>query len=250
LKGAAMNDDIISLLKVHDYFRGISAEAMQEVLQDARITHHGTGDIVHEADVLVTSIGFVLRGRLKAVRVDARGTESLFRMIERGQQFGMMIGAVSEPVPIRVVALEPTTVLRLDYERALELTFRHQEVRRLVSVTAKMEKQFCNITPEQPAKRGKMPSILETLLRSLLVQSYSVNAHGVQPADVVIEPDVSGYDLAQFTRAKELAAIGEAATLEQIPKIRKLLARLDPQLFGPAGDTPNVVRPSTTPVSR
>jgi len=119
-----------------------------------------------------------------------------------------------------------------------------------VSVTAKMEKQFCNITPEQSAKRGKTPSILETLLRSLLVQSYSVNAHGVQPADVVIEPDVSGYDLAQFTQAKELAAIGKAATLEQIPKIRKLLARLDPQLFGPMGDTPNVVRPSTTPVSR
>ena len=628
-----MNDDIISLLKVHDYFRGIPDQAMQEVLQDAKVTHHGTGDIVHEADVLVTSIGFVLRGRLKAVRVDARGTESLFRMIERGQQFGMMIGAVSEPVPIRVVALEPTTILRLDYEQALELTFRHPEVRRLwlttfagnlrklffgvttkrapallalfheapatrpvaerlasrllevgeklavfsdagewrglpnvrqrrlqvdgrmleldevrnqvgewqdanriifdvgadlepdraarlmeltdrvvyfvpasasdaairrlqalpmlargwrdktsiawllersnpvahaapqvrefvcrdfkimetppelplgrslanglerlvhdlrgvrvglalggggargmahlgvlkvleqagivvdmiagtsagamtgifyasgmdpdynarqfasdlrppwlfrhlskgghwylmykyrrghfdpmlrkylhderleqlalpclavtvdlvggnyvvrdrgdavhailesinlpvlsvpivrngqalvdgglvnnipadvlvsmgcnfviaVSVTAKMEKQFCNITPEQPAKRGKMPSILETLLRSLLVQSYSVNAHGVQPADVVIEPDVSGYDLTQFTQAKELAAIGEAATLEQIPKIRKLLARLDPQLFGPMGDTPNVVRPGTTPASR
>ncbi len=34
-------------------------------------------------------------------------------------------------------------------------------------------------------------------------------------------------------RAKELAAIGEAAALEQIPKIRRLLARLDPQLFGP-----------------
>jgi len=119
-----------------------------------------------------------------------------------------------------------------------------------VSVTAKMEKQFCNITPEQSAKRGKTPSILETLLRSLLVQSYSVNAHGVQPADVVIEPDVSGYDLAQFTQAKELAAIGKAATLEQIPKIRKLLARLDPQLFGPMGDTPNVVRPGTTPASR
>jgi len=609
-----MNADIISLLKVHEYFRGISDEAMQAVLHDAKVTHHDAGDVAHEADTLVTVIGFVLSGRLKAVRVDARGTESLFRIVERGDQLGMMIGAVSEPVPIRVVALEPSTVLRLDYEQALELSLRYPELRRLwlttfaghlrkhffgvttkrapamlalihespatrpvaerlvgrlrevgeklavftdsddwralpdvrlrrlhvdgrileldeirrqaeewqdanriifdvpvelgsergerlmeivdravyfvpaaagdaavrrlqaiptsvrgwrdktsiawimergkpvaqaasqvrefgcrdfkimeaapelpwgrslanglerlvhelrgvrvglalggggargmahlgvlkvleqagivvdmiagtsagamtgilyasgidpdynarafatdlrpswlfrhmrhgghwylmykyrrgqfdpmlrkylhdarleqlalpclavtvdlvggnyvvrdhgdavhailesinlpvlsapiirngqalvdgglvnnipanvlvslgcnfviaVSVTAKMEKEFCNITSEQPSKRGKTPSILETILRSLLVQSYSVNAHGVQPADVVIEPDVSGYDLTQFMQTVELAAIGEAAALEQVPKIKKLLTRFDPQLF-------------------
>jgi predicted acylesterase/phospholipase RssA/CRP-like cAMP-binding protein len=628
-----MNAAILSLLKVHEYFRGIPDQAMQEVLRDAKVTQHGTGDIVHEADALLTTIGFVLRGRLKAVRVDARGTESLFRMIERGEQFGMMVGAVSEPVPIRVVALEPSMVLRLDYEQALELTFRHPEVRRLwlttvaghlrkhffgvtskrapamlalihespatrpvaerlvgrlrevgeklavftdsddwrplpdvrlrrlqvdgqmlavdevrrqaeewhdanriifdvlvelrpergerlmeiadravyfvpaaagdaavrrlqalpmsvrgwrdktsiawilergkpvapaapqvrefvcrdfkimeaapelpwgrslanglerlvhelrgvrvglalggggargmahlgvlkileqagivvdmiagtsagamtgilyasgldpdylarqfaadlrpswifrhltrgshwylmykyrrghfdpmlrkylqnksleklllpclaitvdlvggnyvvrdqgdavhailesinlpvlsvpicrngqalvdgglvnnipanvlvsmdcnfviaVSVTAKMEKEFCNVTPERPTKPGRTPSILETILRSLLVQSHSLNAHGVQPADVVIEPDVTGYDLAEFMRTKELAAIGETDTLGQVPKIKQLLARLDPQLFGPMGDTPNVVRPATTSASR
>src|SRR6476661_7508888 len=106
-----MNDELIALLKMHEYFRGISDEAMQEVVRNARVTHHATGDKVHEADAPVTAIGFVLRGRLKAVRVDARGTESLFRMIERGEQFGMMVGVLAEPVPIRVIALEPTTIL-------------------------------------------------------------------------------------------------------------------------------------------
>ena len=72
---------------------------------------------------------------------------------------------------------------------------------------------------------------MQTLLRSLLVQSYSLNAIGVQPADVVIEPDVRGFDLGEFMRAKELAAIGEAAALEQIPRIKQLLTRLDPKLF-------------------
>jgi hypothetical protein len=33
-----MNDDILSLLKVHDYFRGIPDQAMQEVLQDAPLS--------------------------------------------------------------------------------------------------------------------------------------------------------------------------------------------------------------------
>jgi CRP-like cAMP-binding protein len=151
-----MNDDIMPLLKVHDYFRGIPDQAMQEVLQDARVSHYGTGDVVHEADTLVTTIGFVLRGRLKAVRVDARGTESLFRMIERGQQFGMMIGALTEPVPIRVVALEPSTILHLDYEQALDLTFRYPEMRRLWLTTfaESVRKHFFGVA----AKRA--PAIL------------------------------------------------------------------------------------------
>jgi predicted acylesterase/phospholipase RssA/CRP-like cAMP-binding protein len=614
-----MSDEVIALLKVHEYFQGVSDGTLQEVARHASVTHYPAGSVVHEADVVLTTIGFVLRGRLKAVRVSARGTESLFRMIERGQQFGMMVGALSEPVPVRIVALEPTTVLSLDYEQAMELTlacpdlrrrwlttyagslrklffgaapkraplmlalihdspvtrpaalrligrlrevgeqlavfsdaddwqglpgvrFRRlrvdgrdlglEEIRRqvpewqdayrivfdmhsyltpertaqlmalvdravyfvpaaagdaairrlqaldvpargwrdkisvawllkgdhpvapvvpnlrdlvcrdfkivetppelpwgrslagglerlvhdlrgvrigvalgggaargmshlgvlkalerngivvdmiagtsagamtgilyasgldgdysanqfatdlrpswvfrrlprgnywfllykyrrghfdpmlrrylhdwkleqlalpclsvtvdlvsgtsvvrergdavhavlesinlpvlsvpichsgqalidgglvnnipadvlvsmgcnfviAVSVTAKMEKQFCDITPETPMPPRKKPAVLQTLLRSLLVQNYSLNAMGVQPADVVIEPDVTGFDLTEFMRAKELAAIGEAATLEQIPNIQQLLTRLDPQLFRPAGD--------------
>jgi predicted acylesterase/phospholipase RssA len=108
-----------------------------------------------------------------------------------------------------------------------------------VSVTAKMEKEFCDISAERPTKPGKTPSILQTILRSLLVQSHSLNAHGVQPADVVIEPDVTGYDLAEFMRTKELAAIGETAALGQVPKIKQLLARFDPQLFRPTGEAVN-----------
>src|SRR5262245_34863621 len=126
-----MNDDVIPLLKVHEYFRGASDEAIREVAAAARLTQHAAGDVVHEANAPLATVGFVLRGRLKAVRVDARGTESLFRMIERGEQFGMMVGALTEPVPIRVVALEPTTVLNLDYDEAMELTFRHPDLRRL-----------------------------------------------------------------------------------------------------------------------
>ena len=80
---------------------------------------------------VLTTVSFVLHGRLKAVRVDHRGVESLFRMIERGDQYGMMVGALAEPVPIRVIALEPTTVLSLDYEQAMELTLRHPDLRRL-----------------------------------------------------------------------------------------------------------------------
>jgi predicted acylesterase/phospholipase RssA/CRP-like cAMP-binding protein len=126
-----MSDDIVPLLKVHEYFCGVSDEALQEVVRHARVTHHAAGTVVHEANVVLTTVGFVLRGRLKAVRVDTHGTESLFRMIERGEQFGMMVGVLTEPVPVRVVALEPTTVLRLEYDLAMELTLAHRDLRRL-----------------------------------------------------------------------------------------------------------------------
>jgi predicted acylesterase/phospholipase RssA len=108
-----------------------------------------------------------------------------------------------------------------------------------VSVTARMERQFCDITPEAPTPTRSKPTVMRTLLRSLLVQNHSLNAIGVQPADVVIEPDVTRFDLTEFVRAKEFSAIGEAAARERIPRIQELLTRLDPQLFRPKeGATP------------
>ena len=102
-----------------------------------------------------------------------------------------------------------------------------------VSVTAKLETSFCDIKPEKPTLSRNKPGLVPTILRSLLVQNYNLNAFGVQPADVVIEPDVTGIDPSEFMRAKELAVIGEAAALDQVPKIQRLLNRLDPQLFKP-----------------
>jgi predicted acylesterase/phospholipase RssA/CRP-like cAMP-binding protein len=172
-----MSDEILPLLKVHEYFRGVSDEALQEVVRHGKVTHHPAGAVVHEADTLLSTIGFVLRGRLKAVRVDARGTESLFRMVGRGEQFGMMVGALTEPVPIRVVALEPTTVLDLDYELAMELTFRYPELRRLWLTTfaGSLRKHFFGAAPrraplmlalihESPATRRMAERLVSRLL--------------------------------------------------------------------------------------
>lgn len=144
-------NDVLALLKLHEYFQGVSEEALQAVVRDAQVEQHSTGAVVHEANVLLKEIGFVLRGRLKAVRVDARGVESLFRMVERGEQFGLMIGALSEPVPVRIVSLEPSAVLRLDYERALELTFQYPDLRRLWLSTfaGNLRKHFFGAAPRR-----------------------------------------------------------------------------------------------------
>jgi NTE family protein len=100
-----------------------------------------------------------------------------------------------------------------------------------VSVTAKMENEFARNRADTPISKMRSASTIQTILRSFLVQSASLNAYGVQPADFVIEPDVTGFQLTEFSRTDELAAIGERTTQDAVLKIRQLLNRLDPEMY-------------------
>ena len=100
-----------------------------------------------------------------------------------------------------------------------------------VSVTAKLEQQFGQIRPDSPGPKYKVPSSLQTLMRGYLVQSVNMNSVGVQPADFVIEPDVTAFDLSEFTRTDELAAVGADSTKAALDQIRASLSALDNQLF-------------------
>jgi predicted acylesterase/phospholipase RssA len=100
-----------------------------------------------------------------------------------------------------------------------------------VSVTAKIKREFGANTPDTPTLRMRIPSSLQTLLRTLEVQNFNLNRVGALPAEVVIEPDVVDFDLSEFMRAEELSRVGEQAAISQLAKIQRLLARLDPGLF-------------------
>jgi NTE family protein len=100
-----------------------------------------------------------------------------------------------------------------------------------VSVTSKLESRFGRNRPDTPTEKMRAPSTLQTVLRSYVVQNLNMNSIGVQPADLVIEPDVTDFDLTAFAKTDELAAIGEQATLEALPGIRELLGKLDSGLF-------------------
>jgi NTE family protein len=100
-----------------------------------------------------------------------------------------------------------------------------------ISVTADMEKEFAKNRPDTPTSKMKSASVVKTILRTYLVQNVNMNSVGVAPADFVIQPDVTEFDLAEFTRADEMSAIGEKATLESISKLKELLAQVDTSLF-------------------
>ena len=99
------------------------------------------------------------------------------------------------------------------------------------SVTGKMEPEFAGIRADTPTERSNTPSTLKVIMRTQLVQNVNMNAVGVQPADFVIEPDVTAFDLSDFERTDEMAMVGERETCEHILKVKQLLAKLDPQLF-------------------
>jgi hypothetical protein len=78
--------------------------------------------------------------------------------------------------------------------------------------------------------------MIQTIMRGYLVQSVNMKSVGVQPADLIIELDVTNFDFSEFTRAKELAAIGLETTEASIERIRTSLASLDKELFSTKAD--------------
>jgi len=99
------------------------------------------------------------------------------------------------------------------------------------SVTAKLEKDFIGMRSRERSLGHHFFSTIQVMMRQTMIQGFNMNSVGVQPADFVIAPDVTSFDISEFTRADEMAVIGERTTEASIAKLRKMLNKLDPQLF-------------------
>jgi predicted acylesterase/phospholipase RssA len=108
-----------------------------------------------------------------------------------------------------------------------------------VSVTAKIKQEFASNGPDTQTSKMKTASILETIMRTYVVQNVNMNSVGVQPADFVIQPDVRDFDITEFSRADEMSAIGAKTTLELLPQLKQLLSRVDDRLFKAEGASGN-----------
>jgi NTE family protein len=96
------------------------------------------------------------------------------------------------------------------------------------TVTAKLEKDFEGISSRFASR---FLATIQVIMRQTMVQDYNMNSVGVQPADFVLAPDVTSFDMSAFTQADEMARIGEATTHATVAKLRKMLNRLDAKLF-------------------
>jgi predicted acylesterase/phospholipase RssA len=99
------------------------------------------------------------------------------------------------------------------------------------SVTAKLERDFLGMRSDANSRINRFFSTIQVIMRQNMIQGFNMNSVGVQPADFVVAPDVTSFDISEFTRADEMAFIGESATNATIAKLHKMLNKLDPQLF-------------------
>ena len=99
------------------------------------------------------------------------------------------------------------------------------------TVTAELEKDFMHIRSKKPRGADGFISTVQVMMRMNIIQSYSMNAVGVEPADFVISPDVTSFDISEFTRADEMAVVGERTTNESVRRLKAMLTKLDPKLF-------------------
>lgn len=99
------------------------------------------------------------------------------------------------------------------------------------TVTATIEKDFMGIRRNKRPGLSRYLTSLQVIMRQSMIQSHNMNAVGVEPADLVIAPDVTSFDLAEFTRADEMAVVGEEAANASMDRLKGMLSRLDPKLF-------------------
>jgi predicted acylesterase/phospholipase RssA len=108
------------------------------------------------------------------------------------------------------------------------------------TVTAQLEKDFMGIRRKKSPRIGRLVASIKVILRQNMIQGYGMNAVGVEPADFVITPDVTSFDISEFTRADEMALVGECTTDESIARLKGMLPRLDPKLFKTTAPQPRI----------
>ncbi len=70
------------------------------------------------------------------------------------------------------------------------------------TVSAKLEKDFLGIRSRKGRGVSRLFSTIQVIMRQSMIQNYNMNSVGVQPADFVIAPDVTAFDLSEFTRRR------------------------------------------------
>lgn len=81
-----------------------------------------------------------------------------------------------------------------------------------------------DVSNRAPRKRkGKAPGIINILIQSLYIASYSLVRSSTQDADILIEPQLADIAFSDFHRAEECIARGVSAAQDAIPEIKRRL---------------------------
>jgi hypothetical protein len=85
-----------------------------------------------------------------------------------------------------------------------------------------------SIHSKKSRRLSRFIASIQVIMRQNMIQGHSMNAVAVEPADFVIAPDVTSFDISEFTRADEMAVIGERTTNGSVHQLKSMLSKLDP----------------------
>ncbi|MBL8587373.1 MAG: patatin-like phospholipase family protein [Methylobacteriaceae bacterium] len=137
------------------YFEDLEESLFDALLADLTIRDVAAGDVLFRQDEPSGDLYFVLRGRLRAVRVED-GRARVLGEIARGETIGELSLFTGEPRSATIVALRPSTVARLtrpDFERILSLK------PSIAIATARLVIDRFRRAERVPARRGRAATI-------------------------------------------------------------------------------------------
>ena len=145
-----------NLLRIHDACRGLTSEEIESLAEEAEVIHAETGDLVQSSDRPVDSLLIVVQGVLKVILERPGGRQKTLRYVSAGDQFGALILAGEEEVPLDVLVEERAVLLKLRRETVFALAERFPTFRRNM-----LRKVGCGVRDLVLPRQGrKMPKIV------------------------------------------------------------------------------------------
>jgi predicted acylesterase/phospholipase RssA len=93
-----------------------------------------------------------------------------------------------------------------------------------VDVSSQLRDEFAGNRPGMPTAQMKSAGPLETIIRVVETQGRGLGALRADAMDLTIRPDASAFSFIDFSKAPELAEVGEAAAESAIPRLKGLIA--------------------------
>ncbi len=149
---------------------------------------------IHTGEEVIINKGSVLEGVRASI-----GVPGLFTLVKREGRY-LVDGGLANPVPVSVLK-----DMGADFIIAVNVT---PDVRTRTMSTAEV----------------KEPNIINVLLQSLYIATYSLVKASLRGADIIIEPQVAEIGNGDFHRAEEFISWGSLAAREAVDKIKRQLA--------------------------
>ena len=105
-----------------------------------------------------------------------------------------------------------------------------------VEVVRRMGADFIiavNVNPDVSGRMGKAyrqriemhkePNLIQVMMQSFYITTYTMGRLAMEKADIVIEPDVAHIGASEFSKALELIQHGREAARKALPEIRRKL---------------------------